>query len=59
MGNTIVWLRNNLRLTDHPVLDRALQESREVLFVYVFDDRIWSTKRENPRMGSFRARFFL
>ena len=49
----LLWLRNNLRLADNPALDRALSECGEVLFVYVFDERIW-----NPtRMGPFRARF--
>ena len=59
MSKGIVWLRNDLRVFDHPVLDRALKECDEVLFVYVFDDRVWRTQGENPRMGRFRARFLL
>ena len=59
MSKGLVWLRNDLRVTDHPVLDHALKECNEVLFVYVFDDRVWRTQGENPRMGSFRARFIL
>ena len=44
---------------DHPALNRAHKECDEILFVYVFDDRIWRTQGENPRMGRFRARFLL
>ena len=55
----IVWLRNDLRVSDQPALDRAHKEFDEILFVYVFDDRVWRTIGENPRMGSFRARFIL
>ena len=59
MSKGIVWLRNDLRVTDYPALDRALKECNEVLFVYVFDHRVWRTQGENPRMGRFRARFLL
>lgn len=59
MKKGIVWLRNDLRLSDHPSLFRALKECDEILFVYVFDERIWSTQGDNPRMGCFRARFLL
>ena len=44
---------------DHPALNRARKECEEILFVYVFDDRIWRTQGKNPRMGHFRARFLL
>ena len=44
---------------DHPALNRAHKECDEILFVYVFDDRVWRTQGENPRMGRFRARFLL
>ena len=59
MSRGIVWLRNDLRVSDHPALGRALKECDEVLFVYVFDDRVWRTQGENPRMGRFRTRFLL
>ena len=52
-------MRNDLRVSDHPALGRALKECDEVLFVYVFDDRVWRTQGENPRMGRFRTRFLL
>ena len=53
MSKGLLRLRTNLRLADNPALDRALRECGEVLFVYVFDERIWNPKR----MGPFRARF--
>ena len=53
MKKGLLWLRNDLRLADNPALHRALAECCEVLFVYVFDERIWNPKR----MGPFRAQF--
>ena len=55
MSNGLHWLRKDLRLADNPALERALREHGEVLFAYVFDERIWNPKR----MGAFRARFIL
>jgi len=59
MTKGIVWLRNDLRISDHPALTRALQECDEVLFAYVFDDRVWKTLNGVSRIASFRARFLL
>ena len=59
MTKGIVWLRNDLRISDHPALSRALQECDEVLFAYVFDDRVWSLQIGVSRIASFRARFLL
>ena len=59
MTKGIVWLRNDLRISDHPALSRALQECDEVLFAYVFDDRVWKTLNGVSRIASFRARFLL
>ena len=59
MSKAIVWLRNDLRLTDHPTLHIALKKCDEILFVYLFDDRVWRTKGDKSRMGSFRAKFLL
>jgi deoxyribodipyrimidine photo-lyase len=59
MTKGIVWLRNDLRISDHPVLSRALQDCDEVLFAYVFDDRVWKTQNEVSRIASFRASFLL
>ena len=59
MVRGIVWLRNDLRISDHPALSRALQECDEVLFAYVFDDRVWKPRNGVSRIASFRARFLL
>ena len=59
MVKGIVWLRNDLRISDHPALSRALQECDEVLFAYVFDDRVWKPQSGVSRIGSFRARFLM
>ena len=59
MNKGLVWLRNDLRVTDHPALGRALKECDEVLFVYVFDDRVWRTQGDNSRIRQYRARFLL
>ena len=50
MVKGIVWLRNDLRISDHPALSRALQECDEVLFAYVFDDRGGSHRMEFPEL---------
>jgi deoxyribodipyrimidine photo-lyase len=57
MTKGIVWLRNDLRISDHPALTRALQDCDEVLFAYVFDDRVWKSQNEVSRIASFRASF--
>ena len=59
MVKGIVWLRNDLRISDHPALSRALQECDEVLFAFVFDDRVWKPRNGVSRIASFRARFLL
>ena len=37
METTIVWLRTDLRLADHPALGAALKDSKQVALVYVLD----------------------
>ena len=59
MTKGIVWLRSDLRISDHPALSRSLQDCDEVLFAYVFDDRVWKPLNEVSRIGGFRARFLL
>lgn len=58
MKKGLVWLKNNLRLSDSPALDRACRECGEVLFVYCFDERI-SNPCGTPRIGSIRMKFLL
>lgn len=63
MKRIIVWLRNDLRVHDNPVLDWAVKyggKSKEVLPVYSFDPRFFSHKVEKygtQKCGFNRARF--
>ena len=59
MTKGIVWLRSDLRISDHPALSWALQDCDEILFAYVFDDRVWKSQGGVLRIGGFRARFIL
>ncbi|REL33416.1 DASH family cryptochrome [Rhodohalobacter sp. SW132] len=56
---SIVWLRNDLRLTDHQPL-KAAAETGEVLPVYCFDPRHFSKTRYGfPKTDSLRAQFLI
>ncbi len=63
MNRIILWLRNDLRVHDNPVLDWAVKhggKSKEVLPVYSFDPRFFSHKVEKygtQKCGFIRARF--
>ena len=35
----IVWFRKDLRLSDHPALDAALQGGMEIIPVFVWDEK--------------------
>jgi deoxyribodipyrimidine photo-lyase len=35
---SIVWLRNDLRLSDHPALDAAINRGEDIVLVYVHDE---------------------
>ena len=39
MNPGIVWFRRDLRLADHPALERALQSHDALLLVYIDEDR--------------------
>ncbi len=56
----IVWFRNDLRITDHEALTKAIQQGREIIPVYCFDPRMFEkTSLGLPKTGSFRAKFLL
>ncbi|MBK4731804.1 DASH family cryptochrome [Oxynema sp. CENA135] len=56
----IIWYRNDLRLHDSEPLDRALQTEAEIIPVYCFDRRQFSTTSFGfPKTGAFRAQFLL
>lgn len=61
MACTLVWLRNDLRLEDLPVLKDAQSEGRPLAFAVVMDPKTWAVDRNTgvPRMASHRARFWL
>ena len=57
---SLVWHRQDLRVTDHLPLAVASQDGSEVIALYVFDDRQFgSTPRGFPKTGAFRARFLI
>ena len=63
MKRIIVWLRNDLRVHDNPVLDWAVKhggKNKEVLPVYSFDPRYMNfkvPKYDTIKCGAIRARF--
>jgi len=63
MKRIIVWLRNDLRIHDNPVLDWAVKyggKNKEVLPVYSFDPRFMNfkvPKYDTLKCGAIRARF--
>jgi deoxyribodipyrimidine photo-lyase len=57
----IVWFRNDLRLHDNEALTEAIQKAKNVVPVYVFDDRIFNGKTSLgfKKTGKFRAKFII
>lgn len=56
----IVWLRNDLRLSDNETLFRACQDAQFVLPVYCFDKRQFEkTQFGFDKTGNFRLQFLL
>lgn len=59
-NRVLVWFRNDLRLSDHVALTRAIQQSQEVIPVYCFDQRQFDTIELGfPKTGSHRANFLI
>jgi len=40
---SLVWFRNNLRLSDNPALKEAIDNSEEIFLLYIFDQRHWES----------------
>lgn len=63
MKNTLVWLRNDLRLNDNPVLKKAFETQKKgnnVILVYIFDETNFEkTELGLPKIGISRANFLL
>ncbi len=38
---SLLWFRNNLRTSDNPILNEAIERSDSVLLLYIFDERHW------------------
>ncbi|NRA51583.1 MAG: deoxyribodipyrimidine photo-lyase, partial [Phaeodactylibacter sp.] len=60
MSKAIMWFRDDLRLTDNPALNTAVQQSSAVLPVYVIDERLLEPDRWGfIRTGPYRLQFLL
>ncbi len=57
----IVWFRQDLRLHDNEALHEALNHGKEVILLYVFDERIFKGKTPFgfKKTGSHRAKFII
>jgi deoxyribodipyrimidine photo-lyase len=57
---SIVWFRNDLRLHDNESVTEALRYSEEIIYLYVFDPRMFGTSKYGfPKTGRFRTKFLL
>jgi len=58
---SIVWFRNDLRLHDNEALHQALQQSDNIIPVYVFDKRVFQgeTSFGFEKTGKFRKKFLV
>jgi len=60
MSRTLIWYRNDLRITDHEPLHCAVENNHEVIGVYCFDPRQFkNTLLAHPKTGSIRAQFII
>jgi deoxyribodipyrimidine photo-lyase len=60
MKTSLVWFRNDLRLHDNEALVSAINNSDQVLPVFIFDDKYWNqSKFGHVRTGSFKTRFLI
>lgn len=58
MRTSVIWFRNDLRLHDNITLSRAINESDQVIPVYVFDPRHYRTSTYGfKKTGPFRTQF--
>lgn len=60
MSRSIYWFRNDLRLGDNEALINAIEESNEIIPVYILDES-WLNKKQFgiEKMGAFRLKFLL
>ena len=57
---SLIWFRNDLRVTDNATLNAAVKASTAVIPVYILDPEQWSENRwGHAKTGPFRAQFLL
>lgn len=60
MKRAIVWFRNDLRIQDNPVLQATKRDFNEVVCVYCFDPRHYSTTAYSSiKTGIYRTKFLI
>jgi deoxyribodipyrimidine photo-lyase len=59
LDRSLVWFRRDLRTTDHAALSRALETSRQVFCVFVFDRDILDPLLEKGLRADRRVEFLL
>ncbi len=62
MKRALVWFRQDLRLHDNEAIVEAVKHAKEVVFCYVFDERIFTGKTQwfgFPKTGKHRAKFII
>jgi len=61
MKRAIVWFRNDLRLHDNEAIADGLLAADELIFVYIFDDRLFKAKTKFglPKIERHRANFII
>ncbi|MFN4122493.1 MAG: DASH family cryptochrome [Flavobacteriales bacterium] len=58
MPTSIFWFRNDLRLHDHPALQKAIDHSDATLFIYIVDPLQYTDDKLGfSRIGPFRRQF--
>jgi deoxyribodipyrimidine photo-lyase len=60
MKNSLVWFRNDLRISDNSILTDACKMADKVIAVYCFDPRQYATGEFGfVKTGKFRAKFLI
>ena len=58
--SSLVWFRNDLRVSDHTGLTKASKNSKRLFGIYCFDPKLFiNNKLGFPKMSAFRASFIL
>jgi deoxyribodipyrimidine photo-lyase len=57
---SLIWFRNDLRVTDNATLNAAVKASTEVIPVFILDPAQWAEDRWGQiKTGPFRSQFLL